>query len=181
MSKKTGTKKLTSNNIVLRRFKLTDYFSIKKWYCNPDIIKYTITRMPPNNWDIFKMVVGRVRRYVKKDYYCWAIVYNGKMSGLMELLPIANKNAYSVSYKLDIEINGRGITTKALKMVIEYLKTQGVDFIIAVCDVENTASRRVMEKAGMSEYGSPETNGMLKYADNTLAKTYRFKYVFNNN
>lgn len=178
MNKKTGTVKLNSGDITLRRFRPTDFFSVKKWLNQPSIIKYTISRMPPNNWDVFKFIVGKVRRYGKKDFYSWVIEYQGKAYGLIELIPIQNRNAYSVSYKLDFDVNGKGITTEALKMVIDYMSSQGIDYLISVCDVENIASKRVMEKAGMINYGSFETNHKIKYKDGTVANTYHYKHSY---
>lgn len=180
MSVKTGTKKLISGNVTLRRFKMRDYFSMCKWFYSPVIIRYTTSQLPPTHWDIFKMVVGKVRRYYKKDYYSWAIVYNGKMSGFIELLNVPNANKYSVSYKLDTKINGRGIGTTSLSLVLEYMATQGVDAILAGCDEENIASRRVMEKSGMVESGSLETNPRIKYANGTEARKYIYKLDYKN-
>lgn len=49
---------------------------------------------------------------------------------------------------------GRGYMTEAVRAVVDWaLKQEGVYRVWAVCDVENRASARVLEKAGMTREG----------------------------
>ncbi len=57
-------------------------------------------------------------------------------------------------YVLARSAGGRGLMTEALAEVAEWaLRQPGVWRIGDVCDVENVASARVMEKAGLSREG----------------------------
>jgi RimJ/RimL family protein N-acetyltransferase len=49
---------------------------------------------------------------------------------------------------------GNGYTTEAAKIIIQWaLKQESIYRVWAICDVENLASARVMEKAGMQKEG----------------------------
>lgn len=176
--KKTGTKTIRTNRLVLRRFRLTDYFSAIKWFTDPKIAAFSISKKPPTKWEVFKFIVGRIRRYHKKDFYSWAIVYDGKVHGFIELIFTENGTSRSVSYKLDMSLNGRGITTEALTAVIDYMKTQGLIRLIGVCDTDNIGSKRVMEKAGMTKPSSGKTSATIKYNDGTEKPGFLFEFRF---
>ncbi|MCD7796617.1 MAG: GNAT family N-acetyltransferase [Clostridiales bacterium] len=137
-----------------------------------------MSRKPPDTWAIFRFTVGRIRHYRNKDYYIWAIVYDGKMRGFIELLPVKSvRKIYSFSYKLDMSLKNMGIMTEAVKAVIEYMKTQDVYGLSATCDVENIGSKRVMQKAGMKKRELSPENQTIKYEDGTEGKRayYRIK------
>lgn len=174
---RTGTKTIKTERLVLRKILPTDYFSAVKWYTNPKMAEFSLSKKAPSKWDVFKFTVGRLRKYRNKSYYNWAVVYHGSMHGFVELQPISD-NAFSFRYKLDMSINGKGIMTEAVKAVIDYSKTQGFDALIGVCDIDNIASKRVMEKSGMTAYGSPESNTPLKYDDGTVGKALKYKIRF---
>lgn len=176
--KNTGTVKLKNDSLVLRRIRLTDYFSAIKWFTDPEIAKFSMSKMPPSKWAIFRIIFGRVRRYRKKDFYSWAITIDGKMRGFIELLNSNKSGVYYVSYKLDMSLKSKGITTQALKMVIEYMKTQQAKGLVANSDVDNIGSWRVMQKAGMEEFGSPDTNYPIRYEDGTIGKKRSFRVRF---
>ncbi|MCM1286327.1 MAG: GNAT family N-acetyltransferase [Acetobacter sp.] len=180
MNRNTGTSKIKCSRILLRKICLFDYFSASKWFTNPNIAIFSLSKKPPTKWEVFRLIFGRFRRYYNKSFYSWAIVYNGRMRGFIELLPLKNsKGSFSVSYKLDCELWGKGISTEALSAVIDYAKTQDIAFLIGCCDKNNIGSKRVMEKAGMKAVGNEKTNKPIKYDDGTVADSLYFKYSFN--
>lgn len=177
--KRTGTKTIKTERLVLRKILPTDYFSTVKWYTNPKFAEFALSKRTPTKSEIFKLTFGSFIKYFNKNYYNWAIIYNGRMHGFVELQPLLNnENAFSFRYKLDMSVNGNGIMTEAVKAVIDYSKTQGLVGLIGVCDIDNIASKRVLEKSGMTEYGSPETNVPIKYEDGTFGKkrTYIIRF-----
>lgn len=177
--KRTGTKTIKTEKLVLRKILPSDYFSTVKWYTNPKFAEFALSKRAPTKLEIFKLTFGSLIKYFDKNYYNWAIIYNGRMHGFVELQPLLNnKNAFSFRYKLDMSINGKGIMTEAVKAVIDYSKTQGLVGLIGVCDIDNVASKRVMEKSGMTEYGSPETDAPIKYDDGTVGKALKYKIRF---
>lgn len=179
MNENTGTSKIRCDNIILRKIRVFDYFSTAKWFTNPDIAKFSVSKKPPTKWEVFKFIIGRFRRYGNKSFYSWAIVYNGKMRGFVEFLPLKNReNSFSVNFKVDCALWGKGIATQALGAVIAYAKTQNIDFLLGFCDKNNIASKRVMEKAGMKSFGNEESNQPIRYDDGTVAESLYFGYKF---
>lgn len=181
---KTGTAAIKTERLKLRKILPHDYFAVSKWYTNPDIARFSKSKKPPTKWQVFCFTAGRLRRYIKNDYYYWAIVFNGKMVGFVELIPIKsenNKKSYSLSYKLDISLNNKGIMTEAVRAVIEYARTQNIYCIFGVCDAENIGSKRVMEKANMVSFGNPETDAPLIYDDGTSGKRLKYRIKLSGN
>ena len=93
---------------------------------------------------------GRGTRFV------WAITPRGgddKLVGMIEARVAGHKA--ECGYVLARAHWGRGVMSEALAAVVEFvMKLPGVYRVGAVCDVENRASARVMEKAGMTYEGT---------------------------
>jgi RimJ/RimL family protein N-acetyltransferase len=90
----------------------------------------------------------------------WVITTNGdeRLIGMIALRP--NGHKADVGYVLARSDWGKGYMTEALRAVIEFAFTlPNMRRVWAVCDVDNVASARVMEKAGMEREGI-----MRKYA-----------------
>jgi RimJ/RimL family protein N-acetyltransferase len=84
----------------------------------------------------------------------WAITFKGddRVRGMIELR--VDRFKADAGYVLAREFWGRGYTTEALAAVIRFAFTlPGIYRVWALCDAENIASARVMEKAGMSFEG----------------------------
>ncbi len=77
---------------------------------------------------------------------------DGRVIGAIELRPVAH--AAEVGYVLARAEWGKGYATEALKAVLDAaLAMPGVHRVWAACAVDNLASARVMEKAGMAKEG----------------------------
>ncbi|MCQ2592926.1 MAG: GNAT family N-acetyltransferase [Treponema sp.] len=83
---------------------------------------------------------------------------------------------WSIGYNIRSDMWGKGITTEAIKKIIEYGRSsRGISEIAGTFAVENTGSQRVMEKLGMTfledtEYTKFDGSASFK------AKTYIKKY-----
>ena len=89
-----------------------------------------------------------------KSRFPWAITLRpGAFPiGMIELRLLGHMG--DVGYVLSRAQWGKGYMTEALRVVIDAtLALDGVYRVSAVCDVENVASARVMEKAGMEREG----------------------------
>lgn len=179
MTGRTGTKTLKTQRLVLRKILPHDYFEASRWYTNPEIAEFMIGKKPLSKFQVFRLTAGRMIKYTNKSYYYWAIVYDGKMKGLVELIPVKDRNdVFALHYKLDMKLKNKGITTEAVSAVIEYCKTQSMTGLIAMCDADNIGSERVMQKAGMVQYGDVNTNKPFEYADGTTGKKLCYKIKF---
>ena len=84
----------------------------------------------------------------------WAIVVreNNQLVGMISARVDSHK--WELGYVLDRSRWGKGYMTEVVKSLIEWaFKQPEIYRVWAVCDVDNLASARVMEKAGMSREG----------------------------
>jgi RimJ/RimL family protein N-acetyltransferase len=88
--------------------------------------------------------------------YSWVITdrTHGTVLGMISVTPDDTAWRYSLGYVLAHEYWGRGYMTEAARSVIDTLLTlPPICRVWAVVDVENAASARVLEKAGMEREG----------------------------
>ncbi|MCO6511320.1 MAG: GNAT family N-acetyltransferase [Aridibacter famidurans] len=92
--------------------------------------------------------------------------------GVTGLQPLENTGEIEVGYAFDKDQWGKGLATECGIGWLRYgFSVAGLERIVAVCDPENTGSRRVMEKIGMSyedtafSYGFPVVRYGVSKAD----------------
>ncbi len=89
------------------------------------------------------------------EFYEFAVLYGDEHVGAVSVY--FENGAGELGWILNKKYWGRGITTEAARAMVRYFaENMGTTHFIAHCDAENTASRRVMEKLGMTktaEYG----------------------------
>jgi [ribosomal protein S5]-alanine N-acetyltransferase len=92
--------------------------------------------------------------WLKKSAYTWLLVPHGERGpvGLLRLLPQGGTAPHHLrlGFVLARSHQGRGLMSEAVAGVLAHALAQpGVWRIDAVCDVDNTASQRLLVKAGM--------------------------------
>lgn len=90
----------------------------------------------------------------RREAFPWAIVPRGETRpiGMIDLRPQGERA--EIGYVLARPFWGRGYMTEAGHAVVEWALAQpGIYRVWAVCDVENAASARVLEKVGMQREG----------------------------
>jgi RimJ/RimL family protein N-acetyltransferase len=88
------------------------------------------------------------------ERFAWTIRLKGQglLIGMIEIRMQGPKA--EVGYVLARAFWGQGLMTEALRRVLEWTRTQPEIYRVwAVCDVDNTASARVLKKAGMEYEG----------------------------
>lgn len=91
-----------------------------------------------------------------KKEYRWMIGYNDEIVGTVALTSVSWKMKYGeVSYMLDERFHNLGITTFAMKQLINKIFTETDLFRLqAIIDETNLASQRVAEKLGFLREGT---------------------------
>ena len=160
---KTGTQRLETHRLILRRYRIEDAEDMfNNWASDPEVTRFLtwpthsnveVTRMLLNNW---------ISRYDDGGYFNWAIEWKetGSVIGNIAVVKLNEQTeAADMGYCMSRAFWGRGIMPEALRAVMDYLfDTVGVSRIAACHDVNNPKSGRVMEKAGM------KTEGILRGA-----------------
>jgi RimJ/RimL family protein N-acetyltransferase len=141
--------------LVLRKPVVADTPLIYEAYANDaEVTRYLMWRPHRTVTDGEEPAAHRLAAWEAGEYFCWVIVLRdgGELMGMISIRP----NAWRVDlgYVLGRRWWGRGFMTEAARTVVDYaLSEREVFRVWAVCDVDNLASARVLEKAGMRREG----------------------------
>lgn len=163
-SNHTGTVRIETKNLVLRKFKLSDiHLSFRNW-TNDERVTEFLNWKPHNNiLETERIIKEWVNSYMNKEFYQWAITLkycNEEPVGSITVFNInKNVNSAEVGYCLGYKYWGRGITTEALIAIRDYMfNTVKINRLEAKHNVNNIKSGKVMIKAGLLEEGTHKQN-----------------------
>lgn len=91
-----------------------------------------------------------------QDEIVWTIQYKGKIGGVVEVgMNIApEEQGPSLSIMVgDVSLRGKGVGSRAMRRVIEYLFAKGYSEVNARYLIDNDASRAMNKSVGMQETG----------------------------
>lgn len=149
-------KSLKTERLRLRKAKLSDAEAIFCQYAqDAEVTKYV-------SWSAHKDI-EETREYVRMcllawdvgKAFHWVIERNEDKQAIGMIIARVAGEKWELGYVLARVYWGRGYMTEALKALVAWaLKQKDIYRIWAVCDVDNIASARVMEKAGMLREGT---------------------------
>jgi ribosomal-protein-alanine N-acetyltransferase len=126
-----------------------------KYAQDPDVTKYLTWR--PNR------SVGETREFLQVSLvawregrsYHWTIVRKEDQELMGMINARVENHKWQIGYVLARAYWGKGYMTEALRKLVAWaLEQPEISRIWSVCDIENRASARVMERAGMSREGT---------------------------
>ncbi len=147
---------IETTRLQLRKPMLTDAVPMFEQYTqDTDVTKY-LTWKPHKNKDETKQFLQRCLDVWKDGTaFPYAIIrkIDQKFLGMIEIVDL-DQTGVNIGYVLAKQYWGNGYTTEAVKAIINWgLQQEEIYRIWAVCDKENSASFRVLEKAGMQREG----------------------------
>lgn len=157
--KHSGTQRLETERLVLRRFMNEDAATMyKNWAADEEVTKY-LTWPPHPNQEVSRRVIEDwVKSYDSESYYQWAIVLKEKGEPIGSIAVVHMNEDVSmvqVGYCIGKTWWHNGITSEALKAVMDFLfDIVDVNRIESRHDPRNPNSGKVMKKCGM-KYGEP--------------------------
>lgn len=169
---------ITTSRLILRLPELSDAEAIFTGYGqDPEVARYLIWRPHRSLADTEAFLTGCIDAWAGGRRFPWVITRrdDSTVIGMIDVTLDALHRA-SLGYVLARAEWGKGYMPEAARAVIDALWTlPEVYRVWAVCDVDNPASARVMEKAGMVREGrlarylvhpnvSPEPRDALLYA-----------------
>ena len=160
-----GTKVIETERLILRPFTMADAEPMFRNWASDDAVTKHLTWPTHESVEITNMVLSDwTSHYGEPDFYNWAIVL--KENGPE---PIGNISVVGIDKKVDGATMGycmsrahwrKGIMAEALTALIAFLFDEvGFNRIEADHDIENPASGRVMQKAGMTFEGTSRQGG----------------------
>lgn len=145
-------KNLETERLLLRRVSSDDVNEILELRGNPITMKFIPKPLVTNSAEAlehFKLIDNKI---VNNEGINWAITLKGnsKLIGIIGHYRIKPENyRCEIGYMILPQYNGQGITTEAIKVVLEYgFDDLQMHSIEAIIDPENYASERVLQKNG---------------------------------
>ena len=146
---------LKTPRLVLRRPRLSDAVAIFEEYAaDPEVARFLTWRPHRSAADVRAFLEMRLRIEAPGDESTWMITSASEDRAIGAIGCAVEGHAVAVGYVLGRRHWNRGYMTEAVRAIVEWWFTlPRIYRVWAVCDVENVASRRVMEKAGMEREG----------------------------
>ncbi len=143
---------LKTPRLILRRHVSEDAEILYKAFgLDPDMYRYS-------GWNPYATLSAAeetVRRFIydyeKEHFYAWAIEYEGRLIGTAGAYDYdPESNSIEIGCSIEHASWGKGFASEAIEAVLAYLTGhEEIRFVKAWCAADNSASRRMMEKAGM--------------------------------
>lgn len=128
---------------------------------DPEVTRYMTWRPHKNVEETYSIVKLMLKLWDEGNAYSYVITFGGSDSviGMIAMHPDGFK--VGIGYVLARAHWSKGYMTEAVRAVAGWaLRQSDIYRVFAVCDVENQASARVMEKAGMSREGILRRNSL---------------------
>lgn len=155
---KNGTKRIVTDNLILRKFKEYDYQEMyDNWASNANVASNAGWPVHKNIESTKKLVKMWVDEYKNEDVFNWIITLKDSKKAIGSITVVSkdlNNRVCEIGYNIGEEWWGRGYGTEAIKNVIKYLfSLNEFDVITAACFDNNIASIRVLEKNNFTKEG----------------------------
>jgi RimJ/RimL family protein N-acetyltransferase len=148
---------LETQRLLLRRFTMADADHLMSLDADPDVMRFVSGGMPTSRDEIENEVLPAFLGYYERyeGYGFWAVIEKttGEFAGWFHFRPgpAAGPGEVELGYRLRRPAWGRGYATEGSRALIATGFTKfGVRRVTAEAMAVNTASRRVMEKAGLT-------------------------------
>ena len=162
-----------TERMILRPIAIRDLDDIYEYSCDGEVTKY-LTWEPHTEKRMTKKHIKNVLdAYENGRFYDWALELksSGKMIGTCGFTSFSYvDDSCEIGYVINPRYHGYALATEAALCVIGFaFETLGAKRVFARCMPQNTASRRVMEKCGMT---------FVREEKNTVIKQNRYVTVF---
>lgn len=148
---------LETERLTLRKVKPTDAEAIFSYASRPEVTAHLSWPIHRSLEDTYRFIQGLIYGYCEGTAADWGMILKeeDRFLGTIGFASVSRIHGYGeVGYVLHPGYWGRGIVSEALRAVIEFAFDNGLNRVEAIHAVENPASGRVMQKAGMTYEGT---------------------------
>ena len=143
---------IESERLYLKEFTANDVDKLFKLNCDPNVMKYI--REPITDIKVIKNSINHIINYYSKytGFGVWAgyLKSNNEFIGFFELAHMDNTDEIEVGYRLHKKYWGKGYATEMTNVLIDYgFNQMGLQEIVGITLLGNTASENVLKKAGL--------------------------------
>ena len=151
---------LETERLILRRFRMEDAADMFEYTSNPDVTRFLVIETHRTVADTQAFLEMVLSRPTDSNIMAFGVVLkeSGKLVGHCTIFSVDARGERSgraeVGYAINPAYRGQGIAPEALRAAIDLgFSRLGVNRIAALTMLDNPASARVMEKAGMQYEG----------------------------
>jgi ribosomal-protein-alanine N-acetyltransferase len=159
---------LETDRLVLRRMTLNDAEAVFAYASDPEVTRYVLWDTHRSIQDSRAFLELAISKYDGGGEPDWGIVYKGdhRFVGTCGIVSWEPDHARAeIGYTLSRDYWGRGLAPEAVRAMIYFgFGRMDLNRIEARCIAENTASARVMQKAGMTREGKLRQREFIKGA-----------------
>jgi len=157
---------ITTQNLQLRPFTLTDTTPLYDILTGRDVLKYFPGTQSPSVEQVQRMIGRLLTHWQEKGYGLWAVELHstGTLLGRCGLQHIAETDEVEIDFILDRHYWGQGFATEAGQVSLQYgFEVLNLTSVVGIVHPGNLASQRVLEKLGMRFVEEREYFGMACY------------------
>lgn len=158
-----GVPTFETDRLVLRAPKESDYPSILQLGSDPEVMRYITYGKTQSPEEARKDLEKRIQLSQGKYGY-WIVEEKsgGNFVGWLTLKPLEKQSSFEIGYRFLREHWGKGYATEGSHQLLHYAFDElRLKEVLAIAMPENTASRRVMEKLGLTHIGKGTFYGVL--------------------
>jgi ribosomal-protein-alanine N-acetyltransferase len=144
---------IETERLIFRKFTDDDLPLLIEQRSDPEVYKYLGGTRMQNPKALAKRIKFYMSCYDSHGFGSCAMLWRdtGEMIGSAGLQPLEDTGEIEVGYSMIKEFWGRGIGTEAARAWLDHgFTTFGLDRIVGVAQIENLASRHILEKLGMT-------------------------------
>lgn len=174
---------LTTDRLILRRIAVSDTDDMYEYACLDEVTKYLTWYPNPDKEYTHDYLEYLGTRYRVGDFFDWAVTLkeSGKMIGTCGFSRFNyTDDSAEVGYVINPKYRGNGYAPEALAEVLRFgFENLGLNRLEARYMNGNSASRRVMEKVGMTFEGVHYGSMLIKgdYRDVGVCAILRNNYI----
>ena len=152
---------LRTKRLLLHAYRGGDVDDVLAYATDPEWARYLPVPDPYTHRDAEEFVASAILADPDTSPM-WAIVYEGRVSGGIDLR-VRSHGVAEMGYSIARPLWGQGLTTEAATAVIAHgFEELGLARIQASADIRNTGSWRVMEKLGMQRTGVAHSERLVR-------------------
>jgi len=149
---------IETERLIIRPLREADAEAVHEVWSDPEVFRY----LPADPSASLDETQTRMARHLDKELALWAVEEraSGVVAGVCGLVPVQGTGPdIEVAYHLARRWWGRGIATEAASACVAAGLADGLPRVVAYAFTENSASIRVLEKAGLRRVGTRRAYG----------------------
>ena len=147
-----GTQTIYTERLILRKIREDDYKDMYRYTTKEEVAKYVTWSVHKSIEDTKAICKMWADEYKNGDKYHWAIVYNNRVIGNIEIVKIIDTTAM-IGWQIDSEYWNKGIGSQLLKRLLDWAENNDFEIIELQVRSDNLGAIHLYEKYGFQKIG----------------------------